>query len=339
VDSPNSGDHLDDRPDLTDEFAVIDRLRVRFEAGARSLYPHQAFPPAGDTWIGDDAAVVSIGAGTGTDARGVWTTDLVVEGIHFDLGICSLDDVGFKALMVSVSDLAAMGAWPRYALVSIAAPSGTDLDLLGEGLATAAELAECAVVGGDLSQAPTLVVSVSALGILRGETPGGPVLRSGARPGDHLLVTGPLGRSAAGLRLLRGGQVQDGPATAGLAGAYRRPMARLREGETARLAGATAAIDVSDGLVADVRHLGRSSNVGVALDSLPVADGASEAEAMGGGEDYELLMATPDPDRLVEAFRSAGMASPLAIGACTSHPGQYSRAGLPLPSGGWRHGF
>ena len=100
MDSPNSGDHLDDGPDLTDEFAVIDRLRVRFEAGARALYPHQAFPPAGDTWIGDDAAVVSIGAGTGADARGVWTTDLVVEGIHFDLDICSLDDVGFKALMV-----------------------------------------------------------------------------------------------------------------------------------------------------------------------------------------------------------------------------------------------
>ena len=100
----------------------------------------------------------------------MWTTDLVVEGIHFDLDICSLDDVGFKALMVSASDLAAMGAWPRYALVSIAAPSGTDLDLLGEGLATAAELAECVVVGGDLSEAPTLVVSVSAFGTLRGET-------------------------------------------------------------------------------------------------------------------------------------------------------------------------
>ncbi len=346
MDSPNSGDHLDDGPGPTDEFEVIDRLRVRFEAGARAIHPDQALPPAGDTWIGDDAAVVSIGPGNGagTDVLGVWTADLVVEGTHFDLDICSLEDVGFKALMVAVSDLAAMGAWPRGALVSIAAPSGTDIDLLGEGLATAAELAECVVVGGDLSQAPTLVVSVAALGTLRGETIGGPLLRSGARPGDHLLVTGPLGGSAAGLRLLRGGgvgggQEQAGPWVDGLVRAYRRPMARIREGETARLAGATAAIDISDGLIADLRHLGRSSDVGVELDSLPVADGASDPEALGGGEEYELLVATPHPDRLVEAFRSAGLASPVVIGSCTGHPGRYTRAGLPLPRGGWRHTF
>ena len=148
---------------------------------------------------------------------------------------------------------------------------------------------------------------------------------------------GPLGRSAAGLRLLRGageggigglerrrgtGPVPGSPGSSGPTG-VRWPGSG--EGETARLAGATAAIDVSDGLAADVRHLGRSSDVGVALDSIPAADGASETEAMGGGEDYELLVATPDPDRLAEAFRAAGPRTPLAVGSCTGHPGRYTR--------------
>ena len=126
---------------------------------------------------------------------------------------------------------------------------------------------------------------------------------------------------------------------ADLAGAYRRPVARLEAGEAARLAGASAAIDVSDGLVSDLRHLGRSSGVGIDLDQVPVADGASLSEALGGGEDYELILVTPDPDRMVEAFRSAHLPTPIAIGRCTDRAGEYAYAGRPLPVGGWRHRF
>ena len=146
---------------------------------------------------------------------------------------------------------------------------------------------------------------MSVLGALRAQDLVGPLLRSGAGPGDHLLVTGPLGRSAAGLRSCAEGRAGSGrrgdPGTAenrptvdaDLAGAYRRPVARLREGEAARLAGATAAIDVSDGSGRRPRHLGRSSDVGV--DARPAFRWPTgpRAEALGGGEDYELLVATP----------------------------------------------
>jgi thiamine-monophosphate kinase len=335
VKSPNSGDQRSDRVGQADEFAAVERLRAQFETAARTVFPEGELPPPGDTWIGDDAAVVTLGP----SRQGLLATDLVVAGVHVDLDLCGLDDVGFKSLMVTVSDLAAMGAWPHYALVSIAAPRGTDLDLLGAGLAAAAGEAECVVVGGDLSEAPVLVVSTAVFGALRADATGGPLLRSGAQPGDRLFVTGPLGGSAAGLRLLRSGGHASALATTGLLRAYRRPVARLREGEVARLSGASAAIDISDGVVADVRHLGRSSGVGVALDTLPVADGATEAEALHGGEEYELLVATPDPDRLVAAYRSAGLRPPAAVGRCTGRPGEYLRGGEPLPSGGWRHRF
>ncbi len=325
VGSPNS------MPSGVDEFTVIERLKSRFESAAGSL---GVIRSPGDTWIGDDAAVVGLsGAG-----QVVWSTDLVVAGVHVDLDLCGLDDVGYKALMVTVSDLAAMGVPPRYALVSVASPPKTDLDLLGAGLAAASTEAGCVVVGGDLSESATLVVSVAAVGILEAGASPGPLLRSGARPGDRLLVTGPLGSSAAGLRVL-GGDRSAEQAPDRLTSAYRRPVARIREGEIARLSGATAAIDLSDGLAADLRQLGTASGVGASLGALPVAEGATEEEALGGGEDYELLVATPDPGGLVTAFAAAGLRAPLAIGWCTAEQNTYTLDGHPLAEAGWRHRF
>jgi thiamine-monophosphate kinase len=362
VNSPNSAEQggepapadkgdTADRAGEMDEFAVIDQLRSRFEAAARTLNPQQPTPPPGDVWIGDDAAVLTAGHGSQ-----VWATDLVVEGVHVDLHLCTLDDMGFKALMVAASDLAAMGAMPASALVSIAAPPGTDVDALGRGVAAASVASRCVVVGGDLSRSRTLMVSVSVLGGLRGPERVGPMLRSGACAGHHLMVTGPLGRSSAGLRILRqraepeswgaaepgsGGTTAQPFETveADLSGAYRRPVARLEAGETGRLAGASAAIDVSDGLASDLRHLGRSSGVGIDLGQVPVADGANLSEALGGGEDYELVMATSDPDRMIDAFRSAHLPIPIAIGRCTDRADQYTHAGRSLAPGGWRHRF
>ena len=260
--TPNSD--LPDAPGPDrDEFDLIDALRARFAA---------AGPPLGasDLGIGDDAAVVGLpGAG-----RVVLATDLVVGGVHVDLRTSSPEDVGWKALMVAVSDLGAMGCEPSHVLLSVAAPAGFPVERLGDGVADAAAVAGCAVVGGDLSSSPaTLVVSVTAVGPEGDGSP--PLRRSGARPGDRLLVTGPLGASAAGLRLLSAGDGRPVPDV--LAAAHRRPVARLREGVVARGAGAVAAVDVSDGLATDVVHLAGASGVGLdlALDPAAVAGGAT----------------------------------------------------------------
>jgi thiamine-monophosphate kinase len=338
VERPNSDPtHGGSRGPL-DEFDLIERLRTRFEAAAGG-----AAPP-GETWIGDDAAVVRLG-----EDSVVLTTDLVVEGVHFDLALAAPEDVGYKALMVSLSDLAAMGARPGYAVVSLAAPPRCELEAVGSGVAEAAKETGCRVVGGDLSAAPVLVVSVAAVGTLEAGSDPPALLRSGAAPGDTLFVTGPLGAAAAGLRLLRERSTSReslglarGPESAlesDLEARFLRPRARLTEGEVARRAGASSAVDVSDGLAADVGHLGDASGVGIALDDVPVEPGASLEEALHGGEDYELVLATADPSRLLAAFGAAGLEGPLRIGCCTAARGERTLAGKPLGSGGWRHSF
>lgn len=268
-------------------------------------------------------------------------TDAVVAGVHVDLDVVGLDDMGWKALTVNLSDLAAMAGTPGRAVVCVAGPlADLDVDLLYEGLAAASDAYGCPVVGGDLSGAPGLVVTVSVTGDTGAGRPA--VLRSGARPGDALFVTGPLGSSAAGLALLlagRGGEVPD------LAEAHRRPRPRLDEGRAARDAGATAMIDVSDGLAADLRHLADASGVGVVVEHVPVAVGVARAlgddgerAALGGGEDYELVFTAPDPVRVEQTFGSAGLGLPLRIGTCTVDPAERRLGDGPLPELGWEHG-
>lgn len=315
-----------------DEFAVIGRLRAAFESAARTA-PDGAVPRPGEIWIGDDAAVVVVDAG-----RVVVATDSVVEGVHVEVGLSGPADIGYKALMASLSDLAAMGASPACAVVAVAAPEGSDLDGLGEGLAQAAREAACPVVGGDLSRGAVLVVTATVLGALTGDRDTGPLLRSGARAGDTVFVTGPLGASAAGLRLLRVG-APLGAGNAAVAARHRRPLARLTEGRTARLAGATAAIDVSDGFLADLAHVAEDSGVGVALDEVPVAAGATLEEALDGGEDYELILTTGAPERLVDAFAEVGLRPPVEVGRCTGAPGGLALAGRAVRPSGWRHRF
>jgi len=299
------------------EFAAIDRIR-------RSL----PGPPPGETWIGDDAAVVAGPAGLL-----LLTSDAVVAGVHADLSLVGLPDLGWKAVAASVSDIAAMGGRPGHVLVSVCCPAGTDVERLYLGVAEAAAAYGCAVVGGDLSSAPHLVVTVTVTGDTGEDAP---VYRSGADAGDTLFVTGPLGSSAAGLRLLREGAA-GGAAGDRLVRAHRRPQARPAEGRTARTAGATAMIDVSDGFSADLGHLAAASQVGVVLDAVPVAEGATMAEALGGGEDYELVFSAPDPDRVADAFAAAGLRPPLRIGLCTTDPAERLLDGEPLPAGGWEH--
>jgi len=308
---------------MAGEFAALDRIR-------RLLPP----PPAGETWMGDDAAVVASPPGPLLLA-----TDVVVAGVHADLSLTGLDDLGWKALAVNVSDLAAMGGRPLHALVGVAGPPGTDLALLYRGLAEAALAYACPIVGGDLANAPTLMVAVAMTGTVDGR----PVLRSGARPGHAIFLTGTLGWSALGLRRLRAGAGEgvsrvdpadpDDPAVR----AHRRPSALVAEGEAARRGGASAMVDISDGLGADLGHVADASGVGFALHELPVAPGASRAEALGGGEDYALVMCAPHPERLTAAFAQAGLAPPLHIGTCTADAGRRTLAGEDLAPAGYEH--
>ncbi len=300
-------------------------------------------PPDGETWIGDDAAVVVLPAGKHL----LLAADAVVEGVHFDLELVDAADVGWKALAVNVSDIAAMAGRPLHALVTVVGATAEVIEGLVRGLAEAAAAYECAVVGGDLSSGPRLVVSVAITG-----TPGDreAVLRSNARPGDALFVTGPLGSSAAGLRLLRSGKDREATEPAGLVpmaeragapetlvGAYRRPIARVREGLAAAASGATAMIDVSDGLGIDLDRLATASGVGVQLDTVPTAEGATREEALAGGEDYELVFAAADPGEVVETFRKMGLRLPVRIGVCVADPAVRLIGDERLGASGYQH--
>jgi len=300
------------------EFTLIERLRARLPA------------------IGDDCAVVDGG-------RTLLCADAAVAGVHADLALVGVDDFGWKALAACVSDVAAMGGRARYALVTVSGPLGdVDVNVLYDGLLAAAGACGCEVVGGDLAAGAQLVVSVAVVGMVE-PWPAGPpaVPRSGARAGDTLFVTRPLGAAAAGLALLRAGR---GAEDADLVMAQRRPRPRLEEGRCARLAGATAMIDVSDGLAVDASHLAAASGVGLALERVPVAVGVAravdddpEAVALGGGEDYELLFTAPDPERVESAFAGAGLAAPVRIGRCTADPAERRLRDGPLPKLGWEH--
>lgn len=276
------------------EFGLIERLVSRLGAPREGV----VLGP------GDDAAVVRTGPAT------LGTADLLLEGTHFDFAFSSPEDVGWKALAVNVSDIAAMGGIPRYALVSLGAPASTragTLEAVYDGIGACAAAFGVSVVGGDTVCADQVIVSIAVLG---DPGPGGIVGRGGGRAGDVVCVTGALGGAAAGLALLR--MVHQDPDAmalaerhAGLIAAHRRPIPRVREGQAAASAGATAMIDVSDGLAADLGHVCDASRIGAELReaSIPLADGiadvarwsgTAEAElALGGGDDYELVITIP----------------------------------------------
>jgi thiamine-monophosphate kinase len=255
--------------------------------------------------VGDDAAVVEPGR-----HELALTSDMFVEGVHFDLEAASAHDLGHKCISATVSDLAAMGASPRYALVSVALPSDVEapwvMELYG-GVREAADEYGMSVVGGDTSRGDQRVVSVTAIGTVAA---GKAVTRSGAEVGDAVVVTGTLGGAAGGLRLAKSPPHDVREALGSewgreLLQAHLRPVARVGEGETLAQAGATAMIDISDGLTIDLARLCTESGVGVRLTlaDVPVASGLSELErlldvdplsnALHGGEDYELLASLP----------------------------------------------
>jgi thiamine-monophosphate kinase len=267
------------------EFGLIARAAARF-GGA----------PEGEIWSGDDCAVLQL------DGRDVlFTTDVLVQGVDFELGWARGADIGWKAVAVNASDIAAMGGKPARSVATLVVPRSTSLafvDDLVDGLAEASEEHGAGVVGGDVSRGSEIALGVAMIGVATGA----PVLRRGAAAGDAICVTGTLGAAAAGLLVLQGKEAPT-DARERLSARQLRPHARIEEGQAIARAGATAMIDISDGLIADLGHLLAASAVGCAVDpgAIPVDPDATEvmgAEArelaLHGGEDFELLFTIPE---------------------------------------------
>jgi len=334
------------------EFELIQRLRnaTRIPRAVRRAIL---------TGIGDDAAVLQTQPGRLLLA----TTDVLAERVHFDLAYTTYRQLGYKAAMANLSDIAAMGGTPRFVLVALAlTPRQTPRDILAlyAGIAAACRPADAAVVGGDTSASRTgLFLSVAVLGEA---APGAVLRRSTAHAGDRLYVTGTLGDAQAGLDILRArtagrrGRGTNARAAAYLTGRHLSPTARLRDARRladAHLAG--AAIDLSDGLAGDVRHICEESRVGCLIDtrriplSAPLIAYARArrrdplAYALSGGEDYELLFTVPPANvPRVETLIRRGLLRATLIGSITP-----ARRGLriidadgsvrPLTATGYEH--
>ncbi len=285
----------------------------------------------GETGIGDDAAVLPSPPG-----KVVLSTDLLVEGTHFDLAYFLPEEVGFRALSANLSDLAAMGAAPVCYLVALAAPPATPVALLTgifRGMARAARPSGIRLMGGDTVRGERVALAVTVMGKVSRR---GAAMRRGARPGDLLFVTGAPGWSRLGLALLSAGRPKS--PSGWRREAMRRhltPVARWQEGAAAARTGAVSAmIDVSDGVLPDLERIVEASGVGALLDErafrlsprfreAAAALGVDPVSAfLAGGEDYELLMAVR-PHRY-GAFRRAARAFPagaIPIGVVTARPG------------------
>ncbi|MEV4623619.1 thiamine-phosphate kinase [Asanoa sp. NPDC049573] len=283
------------------EFGLIARVTARLQPGASTLLGP-----------GDDAAIVSA-----PDGRVVASTDALVEGRHFRRDWASGVEIGHRAAAANLADIAAMGATPTALLVALCAPPGLDArwaEDLADGLAAEAATVGAAVVGGDMAGSPTLTIAVTALGDLGGRRP---VTRDGARAGDVVALCGRVGYAAAGYTVLSRGFRT--PVL--LVDAYRRPRVPYAAGPAAARAGATAMLDVSDGLLQDLGHVAKASKVAIDIDR-----GAFEvppqmrdaAQALGvdpyhwvlaGGDDHALAATFPRDRSLPEGWHEIGRVS------------------------------
>jgi thiamine-monophosphate kinase len=252
------------------EFDVIRRMLERWGRHAQG--------------IGDDAAVISPPAGESL----VVSTDASVENVHFTGEWLSPSEIGYRAAAAALSDLAAMGAQPLGMLVAMAIPEHwiRDIDAISDGIGDAARVAGAPILGGDMSRARELSLTFTVLGTARNV-----LLRRGARSGDHVYVTGRLGGPGAALRALAGHRAPRAIDRARFA----RPVPRIREALWLAGRGATAAIDISDGLSSDLQHLAAASGVCIKVDlsHVPAIEGISSQDAAVSGEEYEIAVTAP----------------------------------------------
>ncbi|MBI2870056.1 MAG: thiamine-phosphate kinase [Chloroflexi bacterium] len=292
--------------------------------------------------IGDDAA-----AWTSEPAVQIATIDSLNEGAHFSLDITTWRELGWKALAVNLSDIAAMGGEPRYALASLILPDVAveEVAELYRGLLELAAKYGVAVAGGNISRGPAVSATVAVFGV----SPDNRLLtRKAAAPGDKIAVTGWLGGAAGGLRVLRDELSPGADAAAYLRQAFLRPEPRLAEGRVLAEKGVRTAIDISDGLIADLTHICQASGVGARVEaaSLPVnpllraAFGdAATGMALAGGEDYELLFTAPPAT--IDAVKAAAACPVTIIGDILPGKGVslVDAGGRPVAPGtaGWDH--
>jgi len=319
------------------EHALIARVRDRV-------------PPAPD-WVavgvGDDAAVVE----PARNLLEVVTTDAMVEGVHFERSFTPPAAIGHRALAANLSDLAAMGAAPRAALLSFVLPPAlplADFDAMLDGFMALAAAHDVTLIGGNITRSPgPLLVDVSAIGTVRRRRV---LTRAGARPGDEVWVSGEIGSAAAGLQSLSAG-APDRQAMAGCEAAFLSPEPRVRLGcLLGRNRAATSSVDLSDGLADGLHQLAAASAVGLVVDAaaIPLADAARGwfegrgrdpvLAALAGGDDYELLFTVrPRERRRLDAVRRQARGVPLTrIGVVVREPGVVlARGGMsgPVPSG------
>ena len=279
------------------EFSLIERLNAMVTGQRRG--PDNGAPYGFDLLVdtGDDTA-----AWASADATELFTTDTVVEGIHFTRDTTPWLDLGWKSLASNISDIAAMGGLPLYALITLGLPPETlveEIELLYRGMLEIGEEYGVAIVGGDMVRSPALFITVALTGVLQGA----PMLRSTARVGDQVAVTGYLGSSGGGLRLMLEGLSAPPGTAAFLREAHRRPRPHVAQGRLLSAAGVVTAMDVSDGLADDLSKLCLASGVAAEIhaDAVPVHPHLRTAFpadcldlALNGGEDYLLLFAAPE---------------------------------------------
>ena len=276
------------------EFGVIERLNRLVVGRGAGNEAVRAFPLLVDT--GDDTAVWQAGEG-----RELFTTDTVVEGIHFTRETTPWRDLGWKALAANVSDIASMGGLPTYALITLGLPPETsvaDIEEMYRGMLEIGDEYGMAVVGGDIVGSLVLFVTTALTGAMQGQ----PMLRSKARAGDVVAVSGFVGSSGGGLKLMLERSGARGEAADFLRGAHRRPVPAVAQGRILAAAGVLAAMDVSDGLADDLGKLCAASGVAAQIkaSAVPVHPALRQqfpeeylSLALGGGEDYVLLFTGP----------------------------------------------
>jgi thiamine-monophosphate kinase len=315
------------------EFGLIERLAKMAAAKDERLL----------IGIGDDAA-----AWKGDASIQLATVDSIIQDVHYPSGIVPWPELGWKALAVNLSDIAAMGGLPRYALVSLALPPETeveDVTAFYNDLLKLAKKYKVTIVGGDISSAPLVVISITVLG----SSPKKQLLnRALARPGEIIAVTGYLGAAAAGLEMLKQRLEFEAKATAHFRKAFFKPIPRLAEGQLLVEQEVKTAIDISDGLLADLGQICKASQVGARIDAnrVPVApkvkasfgDKALEL-ALAGGEDYELLFTARA--EVIARIKKAASCPISAIGEIVAGEGVtvVDRRGKPikLDRAGWEH--
>jgi len=297
--------------------------------------------------IGDDAA-----AWRGDTSIQLATTDALVQDIHFNLDFITWEELGWRALAVNLSDIAAMGGLPRYILVSLSLPGSTAVESITDlykGMTGLARESGSIIIGGNISEAPMLVINITVFGTA-GSSKRSILTRSSALPGDKIAVTGYLGASAGGLEILRDKKKFDSESTAILKQAFLKPVPRIAEGQILVDLGVKTAIDISDGLLADLGHICEESKAGASIKTnlVPVHPavksnfgGKALKMALSGGEDYELLFTASED--IISRVKKALSCPVTVIGEITGeNPGsvilvdENGNRIKPLETG-WKH--